>query len=159
MDTQPELRQGRYQVSLIGVNSRYEPPLQFGLSYPNRNNPYADIVTSWGGNAQSPREAEEHVNVPLARRTQTFLSYQVSPELAAQLRGFRLQGNTGRQTGSTSHRITINTHRSANSVHHHKAAYIPHLQPNLREQQRESVVTSFGSPGDPVQRRMSAVGR
>ncbi|TQV87253.1 hypothetical protein [Aliikangiella coralliicola] len=159
MDTQPELRQGRYQVSLIGINSRYEPPLQFGLSYPDRNNPYADIVTSWGRNSQSPRQQEEQVNVPLAKRTQTFLSYQVSPELAEQLRGFRLQGNTGRQQGSTSHRITISTHRTTHSAYNHKAAHMPRLQPNIREQQRESIVTSFGSPGDPVNRRMMVAGR
>ncbi len=141
MDFQLGLRQGRYRVSLIGINSHYEPPIQFALCFPNSRNPYADIITSWGGNPESPRENQDNaINVPLDRRTQTFLSHQVSPELAQQLRGFTPRSNLGRE-GSTYHQIEINTHRSNQLTVRERAHHVMKYTGNDRLQMRESIVT------------------
>jgi len=158
MDYQLGLRQGRYRVSLIGINSQYEPPLQFALCYPNNRNPYADIITSWGGDPRSPREPQQNtIDIPLDTRTQTFLSHQVSPELAQSLRGFTPITNHGRQ-GSTNHQVEINTHKSnqlsIREIPRHQSRI--HMDEKLR--QRESIVTSLAG-NDTLAIRLSSTAR
>ena len=176
MNLQLGLRQGRYHISLIGVNSRHEPPIQFGLSYPNSRNPYADIITAWGGNPDSPRGADSPrgershtIDIPIDKRTQTFLSHQVSPELAQQLRGgLRSLANNGRQKGNTTHRVEVNTHRNNQLSIHQRTHRAGSFQPNFgsnsqseqRQQMRESIVTHLapGGYGTMMSRRMSTYG-
>lgn len=81
------LRANRHQVSLIQQNGRSR--VQLGTAYPDDSNPRRRILMQWGMEGRSPRQSDpDTIDLPLARRAQAILSYQVNP-------GLRHQLNTG----------------------------------------------------------------
>ncbi|HEX8963547.1 MAG TPA: hypothetical protein VF801_11140 [Rhodocyclaceae bacterium] len=78
------LRHDRHMVGLIRQNDRSR--VQLGTAYPQSSDPRARILAQWGTPAPSPRRNDpETVDMPLPRRAQAALAYQVAPEMRHEL--------------------------------------------------------------------------
>lgn len=80
------LRYNRHQVSLVKVDGRQ--PEVLGVAYPQEAGRRARILEQWGQSGRSPRHHElATIDMPLPRRAQAILSYQVSPDVRGRLNG------------------------------------------------------------------------
>jgi hypothetical protein len=80
------LRENAHQVDVITPNGTTRPVL--GTAHPEEQDRRANVVRQWGGTAEGPREQRlATIDEPLAQRSQTILSYQVSQALRARLNG------------------------------------------------------------------------
>ncbi|MFL6652837.1 MAG: hypothetical protein ACJ8J7_16305 [Sulfurifustaceae bacterium] len=78
------LRADRHVLSVIKQNGRTRE--QLGVAYPQESDPRRRILKQWGIDDASPRRTDpDTIDLPLARRTQTILSYQLNPALRRQL--------------------------------------------------------------------------
>lgn len=78
------LRHNQHMVSVISPPGRSRDML--GVAYPDDANPRLHILAQWGIDARSPRNAElATIDIPLPRRAQAILSYQIDPALRHQL--------------------------------------------------------------------------
>ena len=91
------LRHNRHMVSVVKPAGRTREVL--GVAYPDDSNPRLRILAQWGIDARSPRIAElATIDIPLPRRAQAILSYQVNPDLRE-----RLNTGMGPPSGSRLH--------------------------------------------------------
>jgi hypothetical protein len=80
------LRDNTHQVEVITPNGATRPVL--GTSQPEEQDRRANVVRQWGGAAEGLRgQGLATIDVPLAQRSQTILSYQVSEAVRARLNG------------------------------------------------------------------------
>ena len=78
------LRFNRHMVSVIRPPGRSRDLL--GVAYPDDANPRLRILAQWGIDARSPRVTDlATVDIPLPRRAQAILSYQLGPDLHQRL--------------------------------------------------------------------------
>lgn len=78
------LRDDRHMVSVIRQNGQTQ--VQLGVAYPQEGDRRRRILEQWGLAARSPRaESLDTIDLPLARRSQAILFWQVSPSLQQQL--------------------------------------------------------------------------
>jgi hypothetical protein len=78
------LRDDRHMVGLIRQNDRTR--VQLGTAYPQSGDPRARILAQWGTPSPSPRRNDpETIDMPLHRRAQAALAYQVAPDMRHEL--------------------------------------------------------------------------
>jgi hypothetical protein len=78
------LRNDQHLLGIIRQNGHTH--VKLGVAYPQDSNPRQQILTNWGRDASSPRQAEAAtIDMPLPRRAQAALGYQLNPALRQEL--------------------------------------------------------------------------
>lgn len=80
-------RLGRNPVKLIGINTPFEPSLQFGREYHSSNSVRENTHASWGRPQMGRIPEPTAIKSPLPAREQSIMAHQLSPQLQQQLRG------------------------------------------------------------------------